>query len=139
MCIRDRYSGGVESKLTTFNARKLPKIGIHDYLLRFLVSADCSVESYILALIYIDRLTTSHETFLVSSMNVHRLLLVSIMSAAKFFDDKFYSNEMFSRIGGISNKELNFLELEFLSLMKFNLHVTTEVFLNYYTRVVIGD
>ncbi len=32
-----------------------------------------------------------------------RLLITSIMTAAKFFDDKYYKNEYYAKVGGISN------------------------------------
>ncbi len=47
-------------------------------------------------------------------MVYNRLLLTGIMLAAKYFDDRYYSNEHYSKVGGINNGELNLLEREFL-------------------------
>ena len=48
--------------------------------------------------------------FVISSLNVHRLLITSIMLASKFFDDVYYNNAYYARVGGISNSEVNSLE-----------------------------
>ena len=58
------------------------------------------------------------------------------MVAAKFFDDKYYNNEYYSRVGGINNKELNSLEIEFLNFINFNLFVDPYIFLKYRERLV---
>ena len=44
--------------------------------------------------------------FVISSLNVHRLLITSIMLASKFFDDVYYNNAYYARVGGISNTEV---------------------------------
>ena len=44
--------------------------------------------------------------FVISSLNVHRLLITSIMLASKFFDDVYYNNAYYARVGGISNSEV---------------------------------
>lgn len=63
------------------------------------------------------------QDFHVHSLNVHRILLSSVMVAAKFLDDFYYSNEFWAKIGGVPNSELNTLELEFLFMTNFDLHV----------------
>ena len=42
-----------------------------------------------------------------------------VMAAAKFYDDSFFNNELYARIGGVSVDELNALELEFVFLINF--------------------
>lgn len=61
-----------------------------------------------------------------NSRNIRKLLLVSIMVASKVFDDFYYSNKHWSVIGGISLKEINSLELDFLFLFTFDVGVTPE-------------
>lgn len=58
------------------------------------------------------------------------------MLAAKFFDDIYYNNNYYARIGGVSCTELNSLEIEFLFLINFNLFVTTENYQHYYNMLV---
>ena len=57
-------------------------------------------------------------------LNVHRLLVTSVMLAAKFFDDHYLDNQHYAAVGGVPKGEMNILELEFLFLLEFNLHVT---------------
>ena len=46
------------------------------------------------------------------------------MLAAKFFDDHYLDNQHYAAVGGVPKGEMNVLELEFLFLLEFNLHVT---------------
>lgn len=46
-----------------------------------------------------------------------------------------HNNAFFARIGGISNFELNKLELELLFLLNFRLTVTSSVFQRYYSHM----
>ena len=46
------------------------------------------------------------------------------MLAAKFFDDHSLDNQHYAAVGGVPKGEMNSLELEFLFLLEFNLHVS---------------
>jgi hypothetical protein len=50
-----------------------------------------------------------------------RLIITSLLISIKFHDDRFYTNEYYSKIAGITNKELNILEVEFIKLLDFSL------------------
>ena len=54
-----------------------------------------------------------------------------MLMAVKFHDDLHLSNEDFAKVGGLSNDELNVLELEMLGVLEFDLTVETEVFFKY--------
>ena len=58
------------------------------------------------------------------------------MLAAKFFDDRYYNNEYYSRVGGISKKEINLLEIEFLNYINFTLYVDPVIFFRYRERLL---
>ena len=53
-----------------------------------------------------DQVVQFNPDFVISSLNVHRLLITSIMLASKFFDDGYYNNAYYARVGGISNSEV---------------------------------
>ena len=57
---------------TVFHAKSVPSISIKDYLLRIAKCAHCSDECFILALIYIDRITERNKKFMIKSLNIHR-------------------------------------------------------------------
>lgn len=132
---------------TKFHALKPPQITIKAYLERIERYAKCSPSCLVVSLIYIDRLC-QHSMMSLSLLNIHRLIITSICAkgcamretsknhqgqvAAKFLDDSYYPNLFYSQIGGITLKELNFLEVEFLFGLNFSLHVTPLEYRRYY-------
>ena len=57
-----------------------------------------------------------------SKMNRPPLSLSSTTQlASKFFDDVYYNNAYYARVGGISNSEVNSLEMEMLRMISFSL------------------
>lgn len=63
-------------------------------------------------------------------------MLTAILVGTKFYDDIFYDNNLYSRVGGISNPELNFLERRFLYLSNFEIAVSPENYQNYVQNLV---
>eukprot|EP01016_Furgasonia_blochmanni_P010840 TRINITY_DN1468_c0_g1_i2.p1 TRINITY_DN1468_c0_g1~~TRINITY_DN1468_c0_g1_i2.p1 ORF type:complete len:401 (+),score=130.03 TRINITY_DN1468_c0_g1_i2:3-1205(+) len=122
--------------VTDFHAKSIPPIGVRDYLTRLSKFTHCSPECFIFALIYIDRFTERHPNFVINSFNVHRLLITSLVVAAKFFDDRYYNNEYYGKVGGVSNVELNLLEIKFLHSLNYKLHVTPKTFYEYRSRLI---
>lgn len=59
------------------------------------------------------------------------------MIAIKSFEDKYYKNDYYAKVGGISAKEINRLEIEFLVLIDFRLYVSYEVF-SHFRELVRG-
>lgn len=53
-----------------------------------------------------------------------RILVTAVILAAKFFDDVYFSNSFYARIGGLPSSEMNVLEAHFLNLIKYNLYVS---------------
>ena len=106
----------------------LSSFRIHKY-------ASCSNECFILALIYIDRLI-QRNNFLLTDLNVHRVVITAILLAAKFFDDAYYNNAYYSKVGGVLVSEMNGLEVDFLFRINFSLHVTPELFEKYKAELI---
>lgn len=67
------------------------------------------------------------------------MAVCSVMVAAKFLDDFYYSNEFWAKIGGVPNGELNTLELEFLFLTNFELHVKRDTYDGYRNELLAWD
>lgn len=55
--------------------------------------------------------------------------------AIKYNEDDFFSNEFYSKVGGVSKKEIDNLEYEFLTLIDFNLYVSDDLFIRYYDYI----
>ena len=86
----------------------------------------CTPETFVLAFIYLERVISIKKEIILSCYCIHRLFLSAVVVAAKFFEDRYYKNSYYCKVGGISNKELNALELEFLLYIDFKLFVSTE-------------
>jgi Cyclin len=71
------------------------------------------------------------NNFLLTELNVHRVVITSILLAAKFFDDAYYNNAYYAKVGGVLVSEINGLEVDFLFRINFSLHVTPDEFEKY--------
>ncbi|PWA63438.1 cyclin-like, Cyclin PHO80-like protein [Artemisia annua] len=123
--------GRLGKNLEAFHGVRSPAITIPKYLDRIYKYTDCSPACFVVGYVYIDRLIHRHPGSLVVSLNVHRLLVTSIMVAAKVLDDVHYNNAFYARVGGVTNVELNRLEVEFLFMLDFELTVSSRVFESY--------
>lgn len=59
---------------------------------------------------------------------MNRFMLIAIIVAIKYHDDDYYRNDYYAKVGGISIKELNSLEKEFLKLLDFKLYISKDLF-----------
>ncbi|XP_052178068.1 cyclin-U1-1 [Diospyros lotus] len=121
----------VGKSLDAFHGVRAPSISIGKYLERIYKYTNCSPACFVVGYVYIDRLLHRHPDSLVLSLNVHRLLVTSVMVASKMLDDVHYNNAFYARVGGVSNVELNKLELELLFLLDFGVSVSSRVFESY--------
>lgn len=135
LCKKNASLPNANRRVTKFHASRPPNIDVQAYLDRIYQYAACSGECFILALIYIDRLIQK-SNFVVTYLNVHRVIITSVTLAAKFFDDQYYNNQYYGRVGGIPCLELNSLELEFLFLTNFTLFVPPQLYLQYYNELM---
>ncbi|CAG9321962.1 unnamed protein product [Blepharisma stoltei] len=119
-----------------FFSKKVPNISISSYLSRLKQYMKCSEECYILALIYIDRITSKHRSFTINTLCIHRLILTSVMVSAKFAEDTFYKNSYYAKVGGIPCSEMNMLEHQFLMMIEFELFVSDAEFNSYSTTLI---
>jgi len=122
-------------QITKFHALKTPSITILQYLERIHKYASCSTECFILSLIYIDRIIQRNK-FVLTELNVHRVVITAVLVAAKFFDDAYYNNAYYAKVGGVHVSELNGLEVEFLFRISFSLHVASEIFIKYHSELL---
>ncbi|GMI75833.1 cyclin p3;2 [Hibiscus trionum] len=114
-----------------FDCHETPDMTIQSYLERISKYTKAGPSVYVVAYVYIDRFCQANPGFRIDAGNVHRLLITIIMVASKYVEDTNYRNSYFARVGGLATKELNKLEVEFLFLMDFKLHVNVSVFESY--------
>eukprot|EP00252_Welwitschia_mirabilis_P020592 TRINITY_DN5079_c0_g1_i3.p1 TRINITY_DN5079_c0_g1~~TRINITY_DN5079_c0_g1_i3.p1 ORF type:complete len:171 (+),score=21.67 TRINITY_DN5079_c0_g1_i3:416-928(+) len=125
----------MDFKVIVFHGLRTPTVTIQSYIERIFKYSNCSPSCFILAYAYIDRFMQQQSEVLITSLNVHRLLITSVMVAAKFVDDAFLNNTYYAKIGGISVSEMNRLEIEFLFNLDFKLQVTLDTFESYCIRL----
>ncbi|KAL0866168.1 hypothetical protein Bca101_045286 [Brassica carinata] len=125
------YSSCGGGKTHIFDCREIPDLTIQSYLERIFRYTKVGPSVYVVAYVYIDRFCQVNPGFRISLTNVHRLLITTIMIASKYVEDLNYRNSYFAKVGGLETEDLNRLELEFLFLMGFKLHVNVRVFESY--------
>lgn len=116
---------------TCFDVGHAPNITVCDYAARIERWFQCSGSCFAVSLIYIDRLTQCHPSFIVDSQCCHKLFFTSVVAAVKVHDDHYYSNAFYAKVGGVSLRELNAMEATFLKLLGFSLHVQPQEFSAY--------
>jgi Cyclin. len=84
-------------------------------------------------LCYLRRIRKTHPEFLFTFYNAHRLIITTTVIVHKFFSDYYYRNSFYAQIGGIKAREMNYLEVEMLGLLDFNLTLyEKEVFIFFF-------
>ncbi|KAG6628526.1 hypothetical protein I3843_14G021000 [Carya illinoinensis] len=129
--LNDLNRGFQPQTISVFHGLTPPTISIQSYLERIFKYANCSPSCFIVAYVYLDRFAQRQPSLPINSFNVHRLLITSVMVAAKFMDDMYYNNAYYAKVGGISTTEMNFLEVDFLFGLGFRLNVTPTTFHTY--------
>jgi len=118
-----------QKKLSFFS--KVPaSVTIHKYIERIIKYTHIEESTFILSLIYIDRICEYNDIILTDG-NIHRILFSSIIMAIKINEDDYYSNNYYSKVAGISVKELNNLEYDFVRLIRYNLFVYQDIYEKY--------
>lgn len=74
--------------VTIFHGLRAPTLSIQQYLERILKYCSCSPSCFVVAYIYLERFLQRTGAYL-TSLNAHRLLITSVMVAAKFMDDEY--------------------------------------------------
>lgn len=128
---KDNKSKKISSKEKIFTSNKIPKISLYDYLVRIQTYTNMEKSSLILSLIYIDKLC-EFSGILLSFYNIHRILFGAVLLAIKNNEDNYYDNKYYSEIAGISLKELNMIEYNFLEMTEFNVFIEEETYKKYY-------
>lgn len=77
----------VGKSLSAFHGVRAPSISVAKYLERLYKYSSCSPSCFVVGYVYIDRLLHKYPDSLVVSLNVHRLLVTSVMVASKMLDD----------------------------------------------------
>ena len=120
----------INKNIIPFMTQNIPSMSIKDYLLRLSQFTKMSESTIIIILIYIDRISNLNN-FRLTYKNIYKLILSAMIVAIKYNEDLFYSSAIYAKLGGLSVSELNYLEFQFLILIKFSLFIETDLFEKY--------
>mgnify|MGYP003571430727 CR=1 FL=1 len=128
-------SENINKNIKPFMTESIPSLSIKDYLTRLSQFTKINESTIILILIYIDRIGKINK-FILTYRNIYKLILASMVIAIKYNEDNFYSSEVYAKLGGLSVPELNYLEFQFLILIKFSLFIEKDLFDKYYYNLL---
>ena len=103
---------------------------------RFQKYVKCSDVVHIYTVILMDKFITNGQLD-ITAIDVPKLLLVCLVVAVKFLEDKPGKNSFYAEVGGVSREELNKLEVYLLKNLLFNVNVEQKVLQNYYDQMKI--
>ena len=119
-----------KQKNMSFTSKYIPSITVIKYLERIMHYTEAEESTFIIALIYIDRIGKISNIIL-TPFNVHKLIFVSVLLAIKYNEDTIFNFNYYSLISGMSINELQQLEVDFIILLKFKLYINKKEFNNY--------
>lgn len=122
--------------MSGFFSPRQPRISLKMYLRNIQRHCKCSKECFVLALVYITRITKLEPSITVCNLSVHRLVFFAVLLAIKFHDDHRYTNKQYAKVGGIPLKEVNMLELKFLKLLDFKMLVQPDEY-SFYLDLIL--
>ena len=111
-----------------FTGKSLPKITLIDYINRIITYSDSEINTLICSLIYIDRI---NKIKAINEFNIHRIFFTAVLISIKYNEDIIFNNDYYSKVAGVKLNEINKMELEFISLLDFNLYIDPEEFGTY--------
>jgi len=138
--IRQRAIGAAYATPNSlFDAARPPRLSLSDYAIRLREDFKCSDECFVLALVYVDRVLMRNHYFVITLLNTHRLLMISLVLAVKFHDDACFTNTYYASAAGIDTEELNQLERRFLSLIGGQFMVSPQEYSDYHAQMVAAQ
>ncbi len=102
---------------------------LHTYVSQVLSSTRLPSSTIILGLYYLAKrmtLLSANGTFNHGSGQVYRMLTIGLLLGSKFLDDNTFQNRSWSEVSNIPVSELNTLEVEWLSAIRWNMHINPD-------------
>ena len=109
----------------------IPKISLNEYIRILVKQTNMEISTLILAIIYIDRFCYKNN-YTITKNNIIRILLTACLLSLKFNQDKIITNEVYSKITGVSMEDLKSLEFFMYLKLNFSLMVQDRLYKKYY-------
>ena len=107
---------------------------LHDYFYYWVDKLDFNENLLILTMMNIDKFLS--KNFIITSDNVKNIIFSCMVLTQKSYEDEAIYDKDYAKIFKIKTDELINMELEFLKIIDYRLHVSGEEFQNYKSRMV---
>lgn len=97
---------------------------------------NCSLEVYVLSLLYIERFCKHHLKF-VNVYSIKQVVLASVIVAQKFHDESCYKNDFYAKLDSLSPAEVSCLEEDFLRCIDYSLYVPATEYAQFYNNLCV--
>lgn len=112
-----------------FESRRSTRCSLQEFLTRiFSFSSTVSNACYVVMLLFLERAMLRHPALFLHSGNANRIIFGSFICASKVVEDFYTSNVEFAELGGLSQQDVNQLEIEFLDALCWQTGITKEEF-----------
>ncbi|KAI9692932.1 MAG: hypothetical protein M1822_004927 [Bathelium mastoideum] len=115
-----------ETVARKFFSKKPPPISLEAYLERLHRYCPMSTAVYLASGAYIHSICVEERSVPITARTAHRLVLASLRVAMKTLEDLRYPQQRFAGVGGVSEKELMFLEVSLCYMIDFELFMNRE-------------
>ena len=109
------------------------KLTLADYLYFWVEQLEFEENLLILTMMNIDKILS--KEFILTFSNVKNVLFTCMIITQKYYEDENFTDKDYSKIINIDANELIQMEIEFLSLIDFSLHISDEEFNKYKNKI----
>ena len=109
------------------------KLTLADYLYFWVEQLEFEENLLILTMMNIDKILS--KEFILTFSNVKNVLFTCMIITQKYYEDENFTDKDYSKIINIDSNELIQMEIEFLSLIDFSLHISDEEFNKYKNKI----
>lgn len=109
----------------------IPNISLEYFINHLFKYTNMSISSLILAIIYIDQFCEKFK-YALSMHNIFRILLIFVYISIKLNEDINIKPEFYSKVAGVSVKDLNMLEFQMCVAMNFEFFIKSDYYQQYF-------
>ena len=67
---------------------------------------------------------------------IYRIILSSLVIGIKLNEDHYFDNLFYAKVGGVTKKEINAIEYEFLAKVNFNVYINDNLYYKYHNYLL---
>ncbi|KAJ4305241.1 hypothetical protein N0V90_000772 [Kalmusia sp. IMI 367209] len=117
----------IKDQSRTHSLESYPTVAFRRWTKQVLMTTQLGTSHILLAMLYIYRLKVTNPSVVGKPGSEYRVLTIALMLANKFLDDNTYTNRTWAEVTGIPVQEVNVMEVDFLTNMRYSLMVSENV------------